>query len=547
MRVAWLLFAFGLVLRVLFWLGGPDGGLGWHVGLQGDAPVWQDQALRLANGTPDAELLLPWRSPGMLWFVSALWDGGPVQWPVRLLFVVAGAAVAPLCWLLLRQKVDGTTAVLAAAICGASSNLLLTSAGLHANGLYLALALLGLCDQARLSSPHSVWLPLRWGALHGLVCLVRSENVLVFVVLAVVAKSTGVRWRSLLLAAVACAAVIAPWQVEAARRVTAFQDRPPPPPPPLSLPWEEAARERVRELPSFAQRTVWEVVDATVRHRGGTAVRAPDLEIVREAFGCWPERLPVPLIALYGPYNFFLANSRESTGYFSRAAYDRDPPLSGGADRYPASLRLLPGQRRRFSLGHPPHLAIALHGYRLGLEEMLADPGGTGRRLLRKLWQGLAGATGGIGGYALPIGLSGQRRPVDLVAPEGAWAAVWRCLVLAAAAVGLFRLRRNRGLWPLFAFAAISLAVLLVFFGHARHGVTCVPVVALGVGSLLASALRRWPRLGSARLGLCLLAALVALEGWRAATVTATVDGQPVGATEPFPANDFSDREVRFH
>ena len=98
-----VLFVFGLLMRLLFWSAGPDGGLGWHVGFQGDAPVWQNLALRLANDVPDAELRLPWRAPGMLWLVAALWDGGGLTWPVQLVFVVAGACIAPLVWLLTRD------------------------------------------------------------------------------------------------------------------------------------------------------------------------------------------------------------------------------------------------------------------------------------------------------------------------------------------------------------------------------------------------------------------------------------------------------------
>ena len=86
------LFTFGLVLRLLFQAATPDGGVGWHVGFQGDAPAWQDLAARLAQGVPDVELTLPLRPPGMIQGLAWLWNGeGATVGPVRLLFVVLGA------------------------------------------------------------------------------------------------------------------------------------------------------------------------------------------------------------------------------------------------------------------------------------------------------------------------------------------------------------------------------------------------------------------------------------------------------------------------
>ena len=115
---ALVLFAVGLLARLLFVTAGPDGGPGWHIGFQGDAPVWQSLAQKLAHGQLDDELRLPWRPPGMTWLVAALWDGEAARvTALRTLMACLGASVAPLLWLWLRRHVAPPTALLAAGLC----------------------------------------------------------------------------------------------------------------------------------------------------------------------------------------------------------------------------------------------------------------------------------------------------------------------------------------------------------------------------------------------------------------------------------------------
>ncbi|MCR9244177.1 MAG: hypothetical protein NXI31_04040 [bacterium] len=547
MRTALALFLFGLLLRLLFWHAGPDGGLGWHVGFQGDAPVWQDLCLRLATDRPDAELRLPWRAPGMLWLTSLLWDGGGATWAVRFVYALAGATIAPLVWQLLRRAVAPAVAVTAAVLAGASSNLLLLSSGVQVEGLYLALALLALWLQNGLAAgPRiggAIALAVGLGALHGGLCLLRTEHLLTFAALALVALWCRMRWWHGAVVVAAAAVTITPWQFEAARRVDVFNHTGAPGR--LTLPWDDDARDTVLALPAFAHRHVLELVDQTVALRGGERVRAADLAIVREAYDAWPEPLPVPLIALYGPFNFFLANSPESNGGYSRAALDRDPPLLGGEAIYPQWVRRTLRRGKRFSLGYPPHLDRTLHGYARGIDELTSDPAGAISRLGIKLWHVAEGATGGVGGYALPIGMSGERRAVDLVTATGWWAAVWRLLVLGVAVYGLWRVRGERALWPLWAFAVTKIVTVALFFGYARQGALLVPAVAVGAAVVIGPWLgrqtdrRRW-------LPWCLPALLLAVEAVRAGTVTATLDGQPVVDREPFPVGEFTRRTIEF-
>ncbi|MCA8947852.1 MAG: hypothetical protein KDE27_00015, partial [Planctomycetes bacterium] len=486
----------------------------WHIGYEGDAPVWQDLAARLARGVPDAELRLPWRAPGMLWLV-------------------------------LRDALPRGPAFAAATLCAVASNLVLLSSGVHAEALYLALALVTLLDQKALAGRSQIAVPLRWGALHGALCLFRTEHLLTFAVLLLVARVGRVGWRRLLLAVAGAALLIVPWQLRAAALVREFNAAGEPAT--ATLRWQPDAIAAVEAVPVFAQRPVVELVEAAVRERGATVVEHADLAVVRDAYGTWPEPLPVPWIALYGPLNFFLANSPEANGGYSRRALDRDPPLAGGAGRYPEPVRRTLGREKRFSLGYPPHLDLTVHGYARGLATIAADPFAALTRAARKLWYAAEGATGGIGGYALPIGLSGVRRPVDFVTATGWWARTWRIAVLLVAGFGLWRMRANRALWPLFAFAATKLMVIAVFFGYARHGALCLPVVAVGVAAAFAPWGARCSPRPRRRVALAALAVLLLFEVARLLHgAAATVDGRPVSAGEPFGAGDYERRRIEF-
>lgn len=568
---ALLLFVVALVLRVLFVAATADGGPGWHAGFQGDAPVWQGIAANLAAGRPDEQLALPLRPPGMHWLVAHVWDGAPgTQWTARLLFVALGALVAPLVWWLLRRHVGARVAFATALLCAASSNLLLLSSGLHNEALYLVLALAALgCQPVGTRTVGGggggAWpwpTALLWGALHGASCLVRAEHVLTAAVLLPLAlHATGRRGaRSAALAAVALALVLLPWQLRANALVDAYNQGPQPAPelPKVALPWDDDALATVRALPAFQRYPVLAFVTETVKARGGNRVRQQDLAVVRQAYDCWPEPLPKGFLAIYGGLNFFLANSKEAAGGFSAAALDREPPLAGGDIHYPPGLRGMLPRNGVLTLSYPPHLDAIVHGSQKGWAEIAADRGAALARVGTKLWHAVEGAVGGIGGYALPIGLSGERRQVDLVTATSGWSDVWRLLVLGAAAFGLWRLRGCRGAWPLLAFAATKVAVVAVYFGYARQGALCVPVVALGV---VAAFVRRdaggagsddaanGGNVGRAR-GLpasrwLLLAAvaLLALDAVRSRTTIVAVDGE---TTTAFAPTDFRTRQVEF-
>jgi hypothetical protein len=490
-RTALVLFGFGLCLRTLFWLATPDRGAAWNLCFQGDAPVWQDLAQKVALGQTDELLRLPLRPPGMHWLVSCLWDGQGPAWLLRGLFVVLGATIAPLVHALLRKHTSPTTALGAGVLCAAATNLILVGSGLHVELPYLVLVLVSLFDQERLRQGGTTWVAARWGALHAASTLLRAEHALTFVLLLVlllVQRSRGFRTTAVY-GCLAFVLVLLPWHWVAWRQVDTYNhDGAPALPPaghraPGMLPWDEAALARLRTLPAFQQAPTFGFVSDTVRVRGGTEVRAADLDVLQQAYGTWPAPLGRPFVCLYGGLNFFLGNSPEANGGFSQRALDRRPPLVGGPQRYPPGLLQVLPRNGQLSLGYPPHLDLLVHGYRRGIDEIATDPRGAAARFGTKLWYGLEGATGGVGGYGLPIGLSGVRRPVDLVTADGWWAGAWRILVAVTAAAGLWTLRRQAWLQAWLVFAATKAAVVGAFFGYARQGALCAPLVAIGIAA----------------------------------------------------------------
>ena len=256
-------------------------------------------------------------------------------------------------------------------------------------------------------------------------------------------------------------------------------------------------------------------------------------------------------MALYGGLNFYLANNRWATGGFTRAPLEVPPPLSGGPQRYPAFLIAgLPPPDLAFS--YPPHVEIVNHGYRLGREWIFGNPAGFLDLAWRKLGIFWSGVALGFTGYNLPLGMSGIRRAVDLVVPEGGPAVgLWRGGVLVAMLLGLWVGRREEALLPWLFLLATKLTTTVAFFGYAREGAVMIPIFALSVGLLARhgwSFLAREPTRRRAGVTmLCLLAsALIAVEAfrWHSQPVI-LLDGRETGAADPYPGADYEERRLQ--
>lgn len=545
LRTGLLLFGLALLVRAAAWLGSADAGGPHAASYQGDAPVWQRYAVDHRN---DIEWLLPFRPPAMAWLTDALSDGASF-WLLRGLLVVLGAALAPLCHRALRRVVAEPVAVTAAAVVAVSSSLVQLGNGVHSEIPYLFLFALSVGDVERLRCAPSTLAAARWGLVQALACLLRADH-LAFVVLQLgwIAARRWPSWpRTVGVALGAMVVALAPWQWHVAQQVTVantegFPGRQPPPLPlPGALPWEADALRALDAAPAFARLMTFRFVDDTMKARGAVRVTAADLDVVREAYDAMPEPLATPLLVLYGPLNFFLGNAPESDGGFTRAALDRTPPLRGGPGAWPRGLQQALPRGAGLVLEYPPHLAAVEHGYRLGLDWMFAHPGDAASLIGEKLRIAWRGAATGIGGYALPMGASGARAPVDITVAEGPVAVSWRVLLLLLAVAGAWRARSIAGLSPWLWWLVAKAVAVALFFGYARLGALCVPSLALLWALALEPLLLRVPR----RATWLLMAAIVAIEAARwiaapAATVTFP-DARP-----GMPPGPHDRAEVRF-
>lgn len=555
-------FAASLVARILFWQATPDRAGGWTAYFKGDAPLWLEWARAIELGST-FELGLPIHPPGTAYLVALLWNGQASGIGfVRFAWVFLGALVPLVVFLAAERSFGLRVASFAGCWTAFSTGLLVLSTSINNETPYLILAIGSLywIDDLR-ERPRTGRLAL-WSAANAVACLFRVEHVLFWMLVLVLLSIGWIRRRGAgALVRVAASLFfffglpLVPWHLSAWRAIRRFNEEPRQLTPTEeravsaverqleTIPWTaEALTERDR-LPGFSRRTASAFVLATVAHRGGREVGGEDFGILEQAFGYRPRPLArFPFVSLYGPVNFALANNSRATGGFDRSPLEEPPPLAGGPSSYPVFLvRGLPPADLAFV--YPPHLRLFNEGYSVGAKWIRENPGEFAKLAAKKLTIFWSGASAGLTGWNLPMGLSGRRPPVDMVSPDGDGAAIaWRIALLVACVGGIASSVRRRAAVAWLLFLATKVAVTVLFFGYARQGAAVVPVVAMLVGL----AIERWTPARVALLTIPFLAVGVTIEAARfVSRPVVTIDGERLGAIDPFPPDEHAEHRIQ--
>lgn len=577
---AWLVFALALAMRLLFWQATPDAEWSHSAFYKGDAPIWLDYARAIHDDAP-YELGLPLRPPGNAYLVATVWNGEAEGLAaVKFLWCLLGAATASLFFAAVRRGFGLVAGCVMGFGLAISHGWMVLSTSINNETPYLFLVACAFYAWPSILSKPTVWRLLLWGGVHALACLLRVEHGLFFGLLMLwlvwqwsnPGDATWARWghglrRGLGYSVQVMAAfvlVLVPWHLDAWDACRRFNDQEPEVNPAteqfyrqveqalVGMSWQEDALEAKRALPAASRRAMGNFVAATVFVRGGREVKGEDFVILEEAFGTQPGHLSEhPLIALYGGLNFYLANNAHGVEGFSRGPLNDAPPLTGGAQRYPAPLvGGLPPPN--LALTYPPHLDIVNRGYAKGLAWITANPKDFTAHAWRKMRIFWDGATLGAGGYNLPFGTSGLRRRVDLVVPYRTMAVtLWQLAWLAVLMLGCRRLGRRtadgllwQALFPWGAWLLTKVVVTLAFFGYARQGVSVTPVLLLLLVVLAKDTIQT---LGSPQrrrlVGLAFIGILLLLEGGRfLRPPTLVLGGREVTATDPWPLHHHENR-----
>lgn len=569
--IPFALFVFAMTLRLLFWQATPDRSWAYSAAYQGDALNWLDYASALKAGLPFGQDL-PLRPPGNAYLVAMLWDGTTAgfSW-LKLAWCFLGALAVPFLYKATRDAFGFPVALAAGLVAAAASPLLQVATSVNNEAPYLLMMAILLANwRGAALSPRPARL-LGWGFVNALACLFRAEHLLFFVLATAallafswrhdrVGSTPRALGRRLAWIAGAAALTLLPWHLKAWAASRDFNQIEPRVPPQAEqalaaverqlsfLSWDAGAKAEAARLPAFIRRTAVNFVAATVAWRGGREVRAADFAILEEAFGYRPEAVSEhPLIALYGGLNFVLANPGDGSGGFSRAALEKRPPLAGGADRYPPFLvGGLPPNDLAFS--YPPHLEAVNHGYRLGFAWLAGHPGEAAALLFKKAAIFWGGAAPGLGGYNLPLGLSGIRRRVDLTVADGPLVGAYRLPIFGLLVFGLYSCRRRPETLAFAALLATQLVATLAFFGYARLGALAIPAVAAFVAAGVAAL--PWPFPAPkervlVRAALAVAAVLLVAEVVRTiASPLPFLDGQPTAQGDPYNPDEHEVRRL---
>lgn len=352
----------------------------------GDSPLFLEAARRLVEGVEPLPPGLPYHPPLTTWLLTPLWwvfdDPASVAIAAKLLM----AALSGITWvlfyrLLLRLEVGGDAGERRRRL---SVPLLICLLGPLSFGELALNAAVSSEVPYRLLLVVLISMGWRWpllaGALHGLAALIRAEHLPVVLVLAAVAYVISRR-----------------------------RGKEPEPRPSFGGPY----------LAWCLLGLLLVVVPYALR--AGSVMAAYNRTHAEEL----AEPLPVVVpVSFYGPLNFALAQ-REAEIHFSRRTLP--PPPGGGL----AALDPTFG----------PHHQAVVHGYRLGLEEILRRPGRFLARTGKKLVHSLRALAPGWTWRELPrASARWTRQPVDIAHGHGG---LYTAFALLMVGVGAWSSRRH--------------------------------------------------------------------------------------------------------
>ena len=504
-----------LALRLLYLHRSVDASWPHTMLYEGDATVWAQWAALLQAGKP-FESDLAFRTPGVAWLLHWMGAVAPPFTMAKVAWCLMSAATPAALYLVMARWFNRAAGALAALLCALGFGSFVVAVSLNNEAPYALLlvciagATLSWVDQPRWGNS------LLLGALHGAAMLLRAEHMLLMGMLVAVAAWRA--WRvhaalgrvamHTLWMLAATLAVCAPWSLRAHAAAVRFNTEAPPLPYAAAQPpWTAEAQSMMDALPAYAREGNFAFLSAQSRQMGLRAVDAKDVRAFfdREWNGV-PEPLPTwTLVSFKGSLDFALSNHPGSDGGFSKVGlsdrHDRDPP---------------------FSFARPSHARLVNHGYAVGWGFIRADPARWMRLVGEKLRRFQDGITLGLFASDWPHGATMVRRPVDMATPVRGDAMWWNALVLALLAGGAVVAWVRPGGWVWLVMLGYRVAVIVAFYGYARHAVAIAPALCAMVALAMqwvwmaTGAHARW-RVPTGVTRLCAgsaMAALFALAAW---------------------------------
>ena len=504
-----------LGLRLLYLYRSVDAAWPHTMLYEGDATVWAQWAALLHAGQP-FESDLAFRTPGVAWLLHWMGAVAPPFTMAKVVWCGLSAVTPAALYLVMARWFTRTAAVLAALLCALGFGSFVMAVSLNNEAPY---ALLVVCiagvTLAWVDRPN--WkLGVMLGVMHGVAMLLRAEHLLLMEMLC--AAGAWRLWRGRVAAGriamqtlwvlLAAVAVCAPWSLRAHAAAERFNTQAAPLPYAMAQPpWTPAAQAFMDGLPAFAREGNFAFLRAQSRQAGLKLVDEADVRAFFEReWRSIPEPLPAwSLVSFKGSLDFALSNHPGSDGGFSKVglsdSHDREPPLS---------------------LARPSHTRLVNHGYEVGWRFIRADPARWLRLVGEKLRRFQDGITLGLFANDWPHAAQHVRQSVDMATPMRGDAPAWNALGLALLAGGVAVAWVRHGGWVWLVVLGYRVAVIVAFYGYARHAVAIAPALcalmalALDAAWMAMRARVQW-RAPATAVRLCVgavMAGLLAVAAW---------------------------------